>query len=189
MSGYRFTERHVAGWIAVAQKIERRVAPLAGNDARPEFERELVDGGESRAEGGRRADARGGDGGGDELRSTARGATAARYALGWRQCGAGAEGLVREGARDVGSGADLPLQVALGEELVKGRHDRVAGDAELAGHRASRGEARASWQAAGKDGQPDTVIKLTVQWFLRIRIEGECRRDAFGDHVGVSMGQ
>ena len=102
--------------------------------------------------------------------------------FGTRERCAGAERLVGEGARDVGAGADLALEVALGEELVEGGHDGVAGDAELAGHGAGGGEAGAGGQAAGEDGEAQAVVELAVQGFVRLGIQCQCGWDSFCDH-------
>ena len=63
------------------------------------------------------------------------------------------------------------LQVAFGGKLVVGAEDGVARNAKLVRQSAGRGQFRALLQLSCKDGDPQMLVKLLVQWNGGVMLE------------------
>ncbi|OIQ75168.1 hypothetical protein GALL_431680 [mine drainage metagenome] len=162
---HRHAQRHIAALLSVVEQIAVEAAPVFGLQLLPELDGELGELDRPRGEGlyliVRRPRLRG------EQRPTLRQFTRGlrrRPRSGFASARGRAQGAeVGQGVRHEGAAALLRGQVALGGELVDGRHDGVARQVQIARQITRRRQLHPGGHAPGKDGRTQRQIEPAVQ--------------------------
>jgi len=171
--GDRFAKAFDSKGIDVVNGTGVGVAAVAGDEAGPEAEGELVEGGLMNAEGPPAAErgevAEGGVEGGSRRDATRASGREGRRIFRQRN----GHALFGERCGDEGAGADFTGEVALGEKLRVGVENRETGDAELRGQLAGGGNAFGGAQLAAQNGGAKAIIDLLMERVCGIAVDGE----------------